>query len=221
MTNAHAWGSSPRGRGKPGCWQLHKQYRGLIPAWAGKTPRRSPPRTQRRAHPRVGGENFAKSLPAFCPMGSSPRGRGKPCRLPAAFSIRRLIPAWAGKTRLSLPRTRPRKAHPRVGGENDVSIVHADCDAGSSPRGRGKHRRYPRMPRVDGLIPAWAGKTCSARSVEVNASAHPRVGGENSDWETIDGRAGGSSPRGRGKRTHCAREVPSLRLIPAWAGKTV
>ena len=32
--------------------------------------------------------------------------------------------------------------------------------------------------------------------------------------------AGGSSPRGRGKRDVCARQMPAVRLIPAWAGKT-
>ena len=50
-------GSSPRGRGKPTkvCRNLLPER--LIPAWAGKTRTRTSSTCQRRAHPRVGGEN--------------------------------------------------------------------------------------------------------------------------------------------------------------------
>ena len=61
-TNAHAWGSSPRGRGKlPHDGALAAGGR-LIPAWAGKTRdiMRSMPADQ--AHPRVGGENRRQGL---------------------------------------------------------------------------------------------------------------------------------------------------------------
>ena len=54
---ASSRGSSPRGRGKrlPKVCDLLRG--GLIPAWAGKTPRRRRPGTAPGAHPRVGGEN--------------------------------------------------------------------------------------------------------------------------------------------------------------------
>ena len=71
----------------------------------------------------------------------------------------RLIPAWAGKT--STPTSKPlaRRAHPRVGGENEAGDEKGSTFEGSSPRGRGK-----RIPPASGskavrLIPAWAGKT--------------------------------------------------------------
>ena len=97
-TTCQARGSAPRGRGKllvhaPG-WCI----RGLIPAWAGKTPAARCPTTRNRAHPRVGGENVSPFRVLLIGRGSSPRGRGKPprgCHRPGA---RRLIPAWAGKT---------------------------------------------------------------------------------------------------------------------------
>ncbi|ERH21267.1 hypothetical protein HMPREF1980_02370, partial [Actinomyces sp. oral taxon 172 str. F0311] len=52
--------------------------------------------------------------------------------------------------------------------------------------------------RRDRLIPAHAGKTLHVRDLSPVNRAHPRSRGENSDWETIDGRAGGSSPLTRG-----------------------
>ena len=71
----------------------------LIPAWAGKTAVRVRERIGRRAHPRVGGENCAITRARAIVEGSSPRGRGKRCGQHARSRIRRLIPAWAGKTR--------------------------------------------------------------------------------------------------------------------------
>ena len=71
---------------------------------------------------------------------------------------------------------------------------------GSSPRGRGKRFGQEEVAGVEGLIPAWAGKTCPPRTRLAAPWAHPRVGGEN-----------------------ISSSVPPLMrswLIPAWAGKT-
>ena len=46
------------------------------------------------------------------------------------------------------------------------------------------------------------------------------MGGENLLAQTLLGLPNGSSPRGRGKPGADARTVGTLRLIPAWAGKT-
>ena len=51
------------------------------------------------------------------------------------------------------------QAHPRVGGENEVSAAVKSADGGSSPRGRGKLPSRRKDASQDGLIPAWAGKT--------------------------------------------------------------
>ena len=52
-------GSSPRGRGKLSMADTPRFVFGLIPAWAGKTWRVRNCVPTFRAHPRVGGENFA------------------------------------------------------------------------------------------------------------------------------------------------------------------
>mgnify|MGYP001674891272 CR=1 FL=1 len=91
----------------------------LIPAWAGKTNH----------------TNFVTRVT----QGSSPRGRGKPIYLYLFLYLTRLIPAWAGKTPLSHTNQAPEWAHPRVGGENQVTNDTKLTIDGSSPRGRGKH----------------------------------------------------------------------------------
>ena len=70
------------------------------------------------------------------------------------------------------------------------------------------------------LIPAWAGKTAHCVHAGADVQAHPRVGGENHRLTSGLEDAGGSSPRGRGKRVHAPGWRAHVRLIPAWAGKT-
>ena len=73
---------------------------------------------------------------------------------------------------------------------------------------------------LNGLIPAWAGKTRFPEHLRLPKTAHPRVGGENDQRKSSSSSSSGSSPRGRGKRHGGDPGVASGRLIPAWAGKT-
>ena len=132
-----------------------------------------------------------------------------------------LIPAWAGKTTVTLAVYTLVGAHPRVGGENTGREVNVFLVSGSSPRGRGKRGHVLHGWVWCGLIPAWAGKTFSFRSLPRLYPAHPRVGGENSGKATCHAGSRGSSPRGRGKHPRLACYLARSRLIPAWAGKTV
>ena len=213
-------GSSPRGRGKrdgrPECLRARR----LIPAWAGKTSTTATSRSPARAHPRVGGENQGDRIFDRSDNGSSPRGRGKPGVVDRDLNPIRLIPAWAGKTRLPRLRSRRRRAHPRVGGENSWSPTRARIVTGSSPRGRGKRADDGDAAALGGLIPAWAGKTGDSRPHPALPPAHPRVGGENLGRPGMRLRRRGSSPRGRGKPRRRLSPRRLFRLIPAWAGKT-
>ena len=214
-------GSSPRGRGKQGDEVPLEAVSGLIPAWAGKTLRSRLSTSSHRAHPRVGGENDLFLVSKEDTPGSSPRGRGKLSSMMLHAPKSGLIPAWAGKTPPQRRPSRPRWAHPRVGGENHARGVQPLRPPGSSPRGRGKRRTREGPSNRSGLIPAWAGKTPSRSSEHLGNAAHPRVGGENSWIATNSPGSPGSSPRGRGKR-HPQEAGQRLRgLIPAWAGKTL
>ena len=93
-------------------------------------------------------------------------------------------------------------------------------ETGSSPRGRGKPLNHGLQRLVDGLIPAWAGKTRRRAGRSECSAAHPRVGGENADSMAEKLGLSGSSPRGRGKPARPHHDNWRVRLIPAWAGKT-
>ena len=110
-----------------------------------------------------------------------------------------LIPAWAGKTGGVIVCHAVFPAHPRVGGENGGRFGSDHRPNGSSPRGRGKRRPNRQTGLPLGLIPAWAGKTQVQSSPNPIPSAHPRVGGENTQIKLFTHNHEGSSPRGRGK----------------------
>ena len=154
-------------------------------------------------------------------VGSSPRGRGKRRSGHQCLRSCRLIPAWAGKTSGRAGGLAVRRAHPRVGGENVVLRRLSAVAAGSSPRGRGKPTTPEAGQQWPRLIPAWAGKTWLRAVILPSPGAHPRVGGENVVAETKNFSRAGSSPRGRGKRHARRAVVCAVRLIPAWAGKTL
>ena len=101
LNPAEIQGSSPRVRGKP----LELKRRGvllrLIPACAGKTLTRTHDIWLPPAHPRVCGENTGLPVGSASPSGSSPRVRGKRRNRSRAQRVHGLIPACAGKTRVS------------------------------------------------------------------------------------------------------------------------
>ena len=207
-------------RGKPPDPRRPSGRRGLIPARAGKTSRRTRPPARWSAHPRACGENRTGSLGRRGAVGSSPRVRGKrPCCLLGRGGVG-LIPARAGKT-TSIRRHRcsPR-AHPRACGENASLDLESSVFIGSSPRVRGKRRGRGRPTDHDGLIPARAGKTRATARKSSGAQAHPRACGENVVPEQAQVDPAGSSPRVRGKLGHDLLGDEADGLIPARAGKT-
>ena len=192
----------------------------LIPAWAGKTSATWFLRLRSPAHPRMGGENGAARDDCGQGIGSSPHGRGKRVSDSGECCPLRLIPAWAGKTKLTA-RPDPRyRAHPRMGGENSSSTPCCISCTGSSPHGRGKLSAGSLAWLTGRLIPAWAGKTDRARPFHAGCRAHPRVDGENESSDSKTFFKTGSSPRGRGKYKLGCIVCLARRLIPAWTGKT-
>ena len=107
-----------------------------------------------------------------------------------------------------------RAAHPRMGGENIPAKFRPSQEQASSPHGRGKHRCGLTRRRSRGFIPAWAGKTGHRLATHDQPPAHPRVDGENQDPARWVAHHGGSSPRGRGKRTARARASIAIRAHP-------
>ena len=101
-----------------------------------------------------------------------------------------------------------------------MNCFSASASAGSSPLTRGKHVDCDAIPRLQGLIPAHAGKTARRRTSRVLRRAHPRSRGENSCGRRVLLPGRGSSPLTRGKRYFCGARRATAGLIPAHAGKT-
>ena len=160
------------------------------------------------------------TTPPRMQIGSSPLARGKPPWLSFCVVVFRLIPARAGKTVGVKLAEYAHEAHPRSRGENREPREQGDPYSGSSPLARGKRRRTPGRPRPVRLIPARAGKTRSRRHPPGGSAAHPRSRGENVDRKHVNDAMRGSSPLARGKPFRRQEQSPSLRLIPARAGKT-
>ena len=212
------FGSSPRVRGKRG------QFRGtgldgrIIPARAGQTAPYWPPWPWRPDHPRACGANYDALIGERTECGSSPRVRGKRCRLRWSFCFVRIIPARAGQTagRCQLPLSAA--DHPRACGANDLSFTDLRGADGSSPRVRGKllHGRLLRRQRR--IIPARAGQTSACVRTSPTRSDHPRACGANNGTYLSFEPSTGSSPRVRGK-LHCCSVVCVFGSSPRVRGK--
>ncbi len=153
-------GSSLLTRGKPVPEPDPPARQRLIPAYAGKTARRSARIGCRPAHPCLRGENHGQVKTKEVDLGSSLLTRGKRDPPVGDRLDTRLIPAYAGKTQVVPHSWHTSPAHPCLRGENS----QRRCPTKSSQRGsslltRGKRRRTRGLLRTERLIPAYAGKT--------------------------------------------------------------
>ena len=171
-------GSPPRGRGKAGQGGKGGQGRGITPAWAGKSPDFSGQLVKPWDHPRVGGEKVDEVAPLGVVQGSPPRGRGKAAGISTCWWLTRITPAWAGKRLCRIQHLPDEQDHPRVGGEKPQRHRRREKELGSPPRGRGKEGVVNLLPGVDGITPAWAGKSHRSAVKACRWWDHPRVGGE-------------------------------------------
>ena len=213
-------GSSPLTRGKQ-IGEVGGGFDGgLIPAHAGKTPRRAGQAWRAGAHPRSRGENNRGPTGDLSPLGSSPLTRGKQGEDLDHAASSGLIPAHAGKTSAPTRSYSEAGAHPRSRGENTRLRAARTVSAGSSPLTRGKHLPQPGRTAPQRLIPAHAGKTDVPSTAATPSRAHPRSRGENSPTGGATVLSEGSSPLTRGK-LYPSVQFRALRgLIPAHAGKT-
>ena len=152
-------GSPPRVRGKLGHIARDSVCDGITPACAGKTQSVMWRRRAKRDHPRVCGENAISPRHAHRRAGSPPRVRGKPVTATVSVTATGITPACAGKTTVTFTLSAPFWDHPRVCGENRVTIHMRDGGQGSPPRVRGKPGGLHRAGQSAGITPACAGKT--------------------------------------------------------------
>ena len=65
-----------------------------------------------------------------------------------------------------------------MGGEKAIKGMGGSGVPGSPPHGRGKAEYQAAMDTVDGITPAWAGKSLQADETLLYCEDHPRMGGE-------------------------------------------
>ena len=107
-----------------------------------------------------------------------------------------------------------------MGGEKARDRASVVMVKGSPPRGRGKGEGCPAERAEDRITPAWAGKRDGAAPTGSPPRDHPRVGGEKLMSAISCLLVAGSPPRGRGKGGGVYCCLTSLRITPAWAGKS-
>ena len=193
------WGSPPRGRGKVPVELPQLPPSRITPAWAGKRKSTETTKSDKKDHPRVGGEKHLHLPLAIPTPGSPPRGRGKDREHVQHEAAEGITPAWAGKRPSQALLIAHLKDHPRVGGEKLRKILSASLTQGSPPRGRGKVSDQRRQRGETGITPAWAGKRSAWSCRPAHTRDHPRVGGEKLAATDKATNAAGSPPRGRGK----------------------
>ena len=191
-------GSSPHTRGAPRASSTRGRQGRIIPAYAGSTTQQQTVRLDIPDHPRIRGEHISCSrfVPAI--MGSSPHTRGALDLMTHFTYWKRIIPAYAGSTKPSLPASVVQPDHPRIRGEHEADNIGATAKQGSSPHTRGAHSCHIPSVFPPRIIPAYAGSTAFLMRISIELKDHPRIRGEHALCSGISGQATGSSPHTRG-----------------------
>ena len=153
-------------------------------------------------------------------MGSPPRMRGKGTDTWYHLSFLRITPAYAGKSACAEKTTAPSRDHPRVCGEKLFFVRLYPNAQGSPPRMRGKATPTRWNARTKGITPAYAGKSDPDTLECTHKRDHPRVCGEKLRGAVRFSTAIGSPPRMRGKACIWIPIKASVRITPAYAGKS-
>ena len=171
-------------------------------------------------HPRIRGEHRPRGFRSAPGPGSSPHTRGAPRRRLRNRRHPGIIPAYAGSTMSSLPRTSRDTDHPRIRGEHYSLPRPSYTVKGSSPHTRGAPLFFHGVDPGLGIIPAYAGSTHPSRALRSFSRDHPRIRGEHAVDVGPDRRRRGSSPHTRGARLKFGDDHLVDGIIPAYAGST-
>ena len=213
-------GSSPPTRGAPYPGAIADELDRIIPAYAGSTGYDAQWAGVRADHPRLRGEHVCIFLVGASLAGSSPPTRGARTRGAGRQPGRRIIPAYAGSTRLPVRRQCWCGDHPRLRGEHPSRRGSGVESRGSSPPTRGARGDGCERLEDDGIIPAYAGSTARLPDRRCRWPDHPRLRGEHCSRGAHRCPPQGSSPPTRGALDVVTDRLARVRIIPAYAGST-
>ena len=217
---AELGGSSPHTRGARFVETIHSNALGIIPAYAGSTFARRNVSRRDQDHPRIRGEHPAMARILRSASGSSPHTRGARQAGPQHGVRQRIIPAYAGSTRVGSDGVCRVSDHPRIRGEHVTMSLSGSCISGSSPHTRGALGLFLCVAVGHRIIPAYAGSTTKTFSPPRAARDHPRIRGEHMPWGEGEKQHPGSSPHTRGALLGHLEVRVYPGIIPAYAGST-
>ena len=151
-------GLSPRMRGNRGARPPYGWILGSIPAYAGEPYAGIGVSSRYQVYPRVCGGTRPHSRPTWRNCGLSPRMRGNPGLGAGGRAPYRSIPAYAGEPLSYRQKCENSAVYPRVCGGTLQDEPQFFSPRGLSPRMRGNHKPYGRVPPNAGSIPAYAGE---------------------------------------------------------------
>ena len=114
--------------------------------------------------------------------------------------LRRITPAYAGKTYQSKFDPKSQEDHPRVCGKDRAKNGETRTAGGSPPRMRERPKAMDGILKGVGITPAYAGKTDASKHFFAPFRDHPRVCGKD--------------------RMSGFKQCVKIRITPAYAGKT-
>ena len=171
-------GSSPHSRGTHDWSDCRNFLLGIIPAFAGNTPKNTKELKKLEDHPRIRGEHNEQDEKEKWRLGSSPHSRGTLQDLARMPERMRIIPAFAGNTSRNRAEAAMIEDHPRIRGEHHFLQNILECDTGSSPHSRGTLQCQKITRSAHRIIPAFAGNTKVKISSQYTTGDHPRIRGE-------------------------------------------
>ena len=171
-------GSPPHTRGAGFISECQAGNGGITPAYAGSSSRRFSRCSSRR--------------------GSPPHTRGAGMTEKPLKSNHRITPAYAGSSDLAAILQGADRDHPRIRGEQILSL-RSDCNVwGSPPHTRGAVRVDILVQDTGGITPAYAGSSLCFFVYNPGCWDHPRIRGEQFLSMALGGRIKGSPPHTRG-----------------------
>ena len=146
-------------RGTPVAAPAPASSSGLIPTYAGNTPRKKLLEQLPEPHPHVCGEHVASKSAIRSAAGSSPRVWGALIDAANGYPVTRLIPTCVGSTRSIFGLPFEQRAHPHVCGEHTLRSWAELSRRGSSPRVWGAQGHAGIQAHIPRLIPTCVGST--------------------------------------------------------------
>ena len=166
------------------------------------------------------GADDATTDPDGLHLGSSPRVRSRPQRIPLLRVSRRIISACAEQTSTESTACGVLRDHLRVCGADEYWRPVVRKCGGSSPRVRSRHHDGDPDHRPRGIISACAEQTLSDPFVVTLSGDHLRVCGADRSAGCRQARTWGSSPRVRSRPVSPVRSLMTFGIISACAEQT-